>query len=443
MIETFPQAVKFLEGYIPDPYKKFPGELGLLRMRKLMQILGNPQDSYPTIHIGGTSGKGSTATFIASILSQKYKTGLHTSPHLVSIAERIRIGVKSISEEKFIKVLNGVIPALFKMEKTSFGKPTYFEIVTALAFCQFQKEKVDIAVIEVGMGGHYDATNVITKPRVAVITNVGLDHTEILGDTIEKIAQDKAGIIKKGMDVVSGATQPSIINIIKKYSNEENAQLSLICKDFQYSKGTSNEGGSSFNYQGSNSYKRLKLSLIGRYQISNAVLAIRVVECLQNDGNDGYVLSESSIRNGLSRASISGRFEIVSRKPLIILDGAHNQNKMHALMSSVRNIYPDKKITALLAIKADKRAEAMVKELIPFCDHIITTEFSLTTDIGETISYPAAKLQKIIHQIDPNKSVRVCPSLSQAIKVALKNSEDSLLLITGSLYLVGEVKRLA
>ena len=208
MIRTFQEAVKFLERYIPPADKKHPGVLGLERMRELTGRLGNPQLKYRTIHVGGTSGKGSTATMIASILGTKYKTGLYTSPHLVRINERFTVieplnsVQREISDGVFTRLINKIKPHVEAMGETDLGSPSYFEIVSALAFLHFYKEKAEAAVIEVGLGGLYDASNVV-QPEIAVITNVGLDHTEILGETLEEIAADKAGIIKKGMKVIS------------------------------------------------------------------------------------------------------------------------------------------------------------------------------------------------------------------------------------------------
>jgi dihydrofolate synthase / folylpolyglutamate synthase len=227
-IGSIKQAISYLESFIPDLSVKTAGKIGFERMKLFAEALGNPQNEYPTIHVAGTSGKGSTATFIASILGIKYKTGLHTSPHLAKINERIKIickgeggrekgkeiYVRDITDLDFIDILNSMIPPIDDMRKTVLGPPSYFEITTALAFLYFKIKKVDIAVIEVGLGGRWDATNII-KPEIAVITNIGLDHTQILGNTVEKIAAEKAGIIKEGIEVVTGAKQESVINIIK------------------------------------------------------------------------------------------------------------------------------------------------------------------------------------------------------------------------------------
>ncbi|MBI4990786.1 bifunctional folylpolyglutamate synthase/dihydrofolate synthase [Candidatus Gottesmanbacteria bacterium] len=427
MIKTFSQAVKFLERYIPTPEKKHPGELGLRRMEYLMNLLGNPQFRYPTIHVGGTSGKGSTATIIASILATKYKVGLHTSPHLVKITERIKIFGQDdpgsflrefdpgsdISEDEFIGLVNYIKPFVDKVEKSNLGLPSYFEIVTAMAFLYFYQQKVDIAVIEVGMGGRFDATNVI-RPEVAVLTNVGLDHTEILGDTIEKIAEDKAGIIKPGILVVSGVKQTSVIQIIREKCKEESAKLSLLIPSpsgsarqflhhprspsatsevfpwlaFSYRIKQIDSKGSVFDYKGIKSLKNLKLKL----------------------------------------------------NPLVILDGAHNPDKVKALADSVKKIFPKKRITTIIAIKNDKDAKEMLTQLLEVSYKVIFTKFELTADIGIITSYDPNKLLGIGRTIAKDKSMSVTADAKKAVDQAIKSAKSSdLILVTGSLYLVGEI----
>ena len=517
MIRTFSEAVKFLEHYIPTKAKKHPGEFGLRRMEYLMELLGNPQLKYPTIHVGGTSGKGSTATIIASILATKYKVGLHTSPHLVSITERIRIygfcyrhnfaevgmsffrtsQVRStpvppahswysgtsgraqkdnaspqnsshdISDRNFVDLVNYIKPFVERVERSKFGSPSYFEIVSAMAFLYFYLQKVDIAVIEVGMGGRYDATNVV-KSLVAVLTNVGLDHTEILGDTVEKIAEDKVGIIKSGMQVVSGVKQPSVIDIVKSKCKAQRAKLSLLIppprksaphtirgdsEAFSYKVRNLDSEGSVFDYKGDKLLKDLKLSLLGEHQVENAALAIKTIEKLSvvslPAGEAGCQLSEENIRKGLKVAFIPGRLEVIKRNPLLILDGAHNPDKMNALVQSIKTIFPKKKVTAILAIKEDKKAEEMLRQLLEISDKIIFTYYQITTDVGEIKSFEPEELLQITQQLQDKSNkkyktnLRVEKSLKKAyLQVIASAKKDDLILVTGSLYLVGEIKKI-
>lgn len=478
MIKTFSDAVKFLEGFIPPPDRKHIGRLGFERMEYFVHLLGDPHLSYPTIHVGGTSGKGSTATIIASILATKYKVGLNTSPHLEKITERIKIKNKSaswrtsiieenISEAQFVEILNQITPFIEKMKRSKYGVPSHFEITTGMAFLYFLEKKVDVAVIEVGMGGRWDGTNVI-RPEVAILTNVGLDHTQVLGETVEKIAQDKVGIIKRGIRVVSGAKQSSVVQIINAKCEEEKARLSLLIPPpsrspsatwkvssgyFSYQMKKLTSVGSVFDYFGEKIYNNLELSLLGVHQVENATLAIRAIEQLSNNpitpassaggqlNNKPIVVDEDDIRHGLKRAFIPGRLEIVKSSPIIVLDGAHNPDKIEALVGSMREIFPEKKITCILAIKKDKDARKMIQILLPICRKFILTQFLLATDQGDTYSYESEELSEIVQQFDRDKSIYVISDSEEAVRKAIQQShKDDLILVTGSLYLVGEIR---
>ncbi|KKS45787.1 hypothetical protein A3J20_06785 [Candidatus Gottesmanbacteria bacterium RIFCSPLOWO2_02_FULL_42_29] len=432
------EAVKFLENYIPAPEKKYPGDLGLKRMQKLVELLGNPQLKYKTIHVGGTSGKGSTATMIASILGQKYKTGLHTSPHLERINERISIFSRAphnreneISDVEFIGLLNEIKTTIWKMEKSELGPPSYFEIVTAMAFLYFEKRKTDFAVIEVGLGGRFDATNVI-KPIVSVITNIGLDHTEILGETVEEIAQDKAGIIKRGIKVVVGTDQPSVKKIILQKSLKENAKVFLMNRDFKIDTRKISSDGSVFHYIGKNNYYNLRINLLGRHQIDNAAVAIKVTEAVGG-------LTESDIRSGLTKAKIAGRLEIISQKPLIILDGAHNPDKMKALVGAIQEIWPERKVIVVLAIKNDKNATEMIDILKPLAQKFILTGYRVVMDQGEIVSYDTDDLAALMGQ--KRKVIIINDPLKAYDEAVNKTAGKDLILATGSLYLLGLIQK--
>ncbi|MCJ7740999.1 bifunctional folylpolyglutamate synthase/dihydrofolate synthase [Candidatus Microgenomates bacterium] len=472
MMTAYQEAINFLEKYIPSPDKKYPGELGLKRMKYLVGLLGNPQKSYPTIHVTGTSGKGSTATFIASILSTKYKVGLLTSPHLVKVNERIKIITKEfsnsidISDKDFIELVRKIKPFIKKIEKSKYGTPSYFEIITAMAFMHFFDEKVEIAVVEVGMGGRYDATNVINS-EVAVITNVGLDHTEVLGNTIEKIAEDKAGIIKQNIRVVSGIKQKSVIRVIRSKIKTQKSKLSLLNNDYSYKITSISEEGSVFDYYGEKIYRNLHIKMLGEHQVENASIAIRAIEELNMNmslrgsrlnretkqsqtrlprsppAGGSLAMTEKDIRTGLQNAFIPGRMEIIKKNPLVILDGAHNPDKIKALVSAIKTIYPRKKVTVILAIKNDKNAQKMISQIVKIAHKVIFTQYNLVTDTGITKSYDSTDLFKIAKELKIGREIEIINNPSDALDQAIKKAKkDDLILVTGSLYLIGEIIRL-
>jgi len=442
MIKTFSEAVEYLESLIPaKKASKFPGLLGLQRQKYLMNLLGNPQDKYPTIHITGTSGKGSTAYLISSILtSAGYKVGLHISPHLISITERIQINNENLKEKKFVDLVNRIIPYIEKTAKSKYGIPTYFEVLVALAFQAFYEEKVDLAVIEVGMGGKYDGTNVIKKPLVSVITNVGLDHTQVLGDTVEKITRDKKDIIKKNSQVVSGARQKSVIEIIEGKCNKEGNPLHLLNRDFSYKVSKLDNHGSIFSvYTKHDRYLNLNLKLLGLHQVENASLAVMASELLNNKG---FKIKKTAIKDAFGNAYFPGRLEIVKRSPLIIYDGAHNVDKIKAMVGTIPKIFSYKKLIVVFALKRGKDAKAIFSHLTRIADHIILTKFSVGADTGLNLSFPPKKLQQILFKKFNFKNVEIINPAAKALKKALTmQKDDNLVLVTGSLYLIAELKK--
>lgn len=441
MIKTFSEAVSYLESLIPtSKASKFPGLLGLQRQKYLMSLLGNPQDKYPTIHITGTSGKGSTAYLISSILtSAGYKVGLHISPHLVSVTERIQINNKNLEKKKFIDLVNRIIPYIKKTANSKYGIPTYFEVLVALAFQAFYEEKVDLAVIEVGMGGKYDGTNVIKKPLVSVITNVGLDHTQVLGDTVEKIIQDKKDIIKKNSQVVSGVKQKSVIEIIEVKCRKENSPLYLLNRNFSYKVSKLDNRGSIFSvYTRRNQYLNLDLKLLGLHQVENASLAVMASELLNNKG---FEIKENAIKDAFGNAYLPGRLEIIKRNPLIIFDGAHNVDKIKAIVDTIPKIFSYQKLIVVFALKRKKDAKAIFSQLLKIADSVILTKFSIGTDTGLNLSFPPKKLQQILFNDFNFRNVESITPAHKALQKALTTQKDNdMILVTGSLYLIAELK---
>lgn len=434
-IINYNQAIGYLEGFIGkvifkvDPTSSFDP---LERMRILLNLLGNPQDKFKSVLVGGTSGKGSTAYLISHILTtSSYKTGLTLSPHLQKMNERLQINGQNISDERFVDLLNSVIPAIKKMEKMEIGAPSYFEILIAMAFLYFSKEKVDIAVVEVGMGGEFDATNTV-YPLVAVLTNVSLDHTDILGKTVQKIAKTKAGIIKKlkinekELIVVSGVKQPAVIKIIEERCNKVGAKLYRLGKDFKLS--------------------NLKLSLFGEYQKENASLAIETVRQL---ADFGFKVTDEDIEKALSTAFFPGRFEvkklkIKNCKLKIVLDGAHNPTKMKAFISSLKKLFPKQKKVFLVAFKNDKDIKGMLRQILEVADEIVATEFQAKTDTNLHASASAEDVKSQILNLKSGRKVMVEKDSGKALKIGLKTVQQfnaqAIIVVTGSLYLVGEIR---
>jgi len=447
-LTSYSQAITYLESFIPDPSRKFPGEAGLKRMSYFMNLLNNPQLAYSTIHVAGTSGKGSTSTMIAKILSTKYQVGLHTSPHISDIRERIAINGQMISKEDFVLILNDLISSIEKTGNQKWGSPSYFEILTAMAFVYFKSERVDVAVIEVGMGGRWDGTNII-HPTVAVITSIGLDHTQILGDTIEKIASEKAGIIKPHIPVITGVDQPSVIQIIQDVCAKNDSNQIRLFKDFNYAAISVTESGSDFDYRGLHTYDKIHLSLLGEFQIRNAAVAIRAVEEWEkiNDITSlshtaGTEISEGKIKSVLSAIHVPGRMEIVSKKPLVVLDGAHNGDKATALAHALGQIYPKKRIISIVAIKGDKDAAAILCSLSQVSTQFIFPVFRTMTDVGVGDFYHPKDLEKIIRSTNPRMTVMIESDVHKAFRTAQRIAgKDDVILITGSLYLVGEMMK--
>jgi dihydrofolate synthase / folylpolyglutamate synthase len=397
--------------------------LGLDRISKILETFDNPHKRLTCIIIAGTNGKGSVAAVTASILSAAgFKVGLYTSPHLVRISERIRVNDEEIP-------LGDLSRLIMKIKATASKilteQPTYFEVLTAVAFVFFYEKEVDFAVLEVGMGGRFDATNV-ANPIVSVITNVSLDHTEYLGDNIDKIAYEKAGVIKYGVPLVTGA-HGSALNVIGAIAEKESARVFRMGRDFS----SKSENSAHFNYRGhSFDLINLQLGLPGLYQINNATMAIATIEILCE--RYGIDINEKSLRIGLSTANWEGRMETLRLNPPLILDGAHNPSAAYALRSSLKHAYPEKKFLFLIGMLADKDHENYLKELSPI------TEGMIITEVPSERHMPSEDLANIARSyVD---SVRVIND-SKAAFIALKKHNSTPACITGSLYLIGAIKK--
>lgn len=400
-------------------------DLGLDRMTQLMERLGNPHLQFKSIHIAGTNGKGSTAAFIASVLSEAgYRAGLYTSPHLERFSERIKVDGEEISQRDIDKI-SGEVEAASK--DLPAGDPTYFEFATALAFLYFARQQVDIAVIETGLGGRLDATNIIT-PLLSIITPVALDHSEYLGDSLQGVAAEKGGIIKEGVPVIIGRQVGEVLCILEDIAKERDARALVYGRDFNMSK----KGEGSFNYSGSSlKLEDVELSMYGDYQMENAATALAALELIKGQGFD---LDEKAVREGLMNTSWPGRFEIISQNPDIILDGAHNPAAARRLKDAVTVRYGGEKGVVVAGFMSDKDIAGILEELAPLASTIILTR------PGEERAFdPEGK--NLFSEILEGSNVRVIPSVCDAVEKGIELAKGCIfMLITGSLYTVGEAR---
>jgi dihydrofolate synthase/folylpolyglutamate synthase len=432
-IKDFESAREYLESLIPYKMEDYE-KIGLGRMEALLKEMGDPHRQYSTIHVGGTAGKGSVATMISKITeSAGFKTGLHISPHLQDIRERMQVNGKMMKEKEFIALVVAVRNAVEKVEKSRHGKPSYFEAMLAMSFHHFMMEGVDVAVIEVGLGGRLDGTNVVA-PEVVVLTNVGLDHMEFLGDTVEEIAHEKVGIFKKGVDVVSGVTQPSVIEIVQKRAKELGCKLFLLGKDISYDRVKMRKAGSMFDLVvGDERYHDVELSMMGTHQVSNAALAVGAALRLNHNG---LIIKEEAFRKALANVSVPGRFEIERQGPLVVMDGAHNPMKTDALVRTIEECYPKRKVFFVFGSMKTKNVKEMIAKLSPVAAKFYFTSFQSTTDFGKRMSYDPQEL-KYFTEVESE----VIKDSSKAYEKAIKDAGPrGIICVTGSFYLVGELR---
>ncbi len=394
---------------------------GLERTIKLLEILGNPQEVVPSVLIAGTNGKGSVASAIASVLeTQGYKTGLYTSPHLIRVSERIRINSNEIS----MSDLSQLILEIKQASSTLPDEPSYFEVLTISAFLYFAQRKVDFSVLEVGMGGRLDATNVV-KPILTVITNISKDHTEYLGDSIREIAFEKAGVIKNRVPLITGAKEEAL-SLIKSVAYENSAPISIFEKDFRV-EGESTED---FSYFGNLwNLEHLTFGLHGFYQIQNASLAVAALESFSKLYEVN--MNEESLRKGLSSVRWEGRMEIVKRNPTLILDGAHNPGAAEALRESIEKMFPGMKFVILIGMLSDKDHDGYMRAIYPIAEYMIVT------DVPSERTIKAKGLADVARRYV--SKTKVIDDFKKAYKEILSLQKP--VCVTGSLYLIGAIKQ--
>lgn len=396
---------------------------GLERIRALLDTLGNPQNSFRSMHVAGTNGKGSVCAMAASVLNEAgYKTGLYTSPHLLRFNERITVSGRQITHRELVEAASVTRAA---SRKAGLGDMTFFEFTTAMAFVHFREKKAEFAVIETGMGGRLDATN-LAIPMVSIITNIDLDHTAWLGRTIKEIAFEKAGIIKPGAPVVTGVEQKQALSVIRAKAKEAASPVYLMGRDFHASRG---EKGL-IAYSGiSGGLEGLKIGLPGAHQAKNAAVALAALEVLRAGGLD---ISERAVRAGMRKTRWPGRFEILSKKPLVILDGAHNPAGARALEEALEGV-KKKRLILVIGMMADKEMGGILKELVPSSSLVIAT-----APQGERAARPDEVMELAAKY---KKPVFAAPTVKDACKRALfEAAPGDCVCVSGSLFTVGEAR---
>jgi dihydrofolate synthase / folylpolyglutamate synthase len=426
MFSTYEEALEWIHARLRLGIKP-----GLKRMEWMMARLANPHRDLKSVHIGGTNGKGSTVTFLRSILQAGGHTvGTFTSPYIEQFNERISINGKPITDEEILQIANVIKPLADELEGTELEGPTEFEVITAMAFYYFAKvHQVDIVIFEVGLGGRFDSTNIIL-PILSIITNIGLDHVNILGHTYEEIAFEKAGIIKPGTPVFTAVKRPDALGVIEKQAEKMEAPLFKINKDFSIENHKSLPKGEQFTLRNhERTLGNLVINMIGEHQTENASLAIMASLYLNERGL--FPLSKEDIRIGLTKAYWPGRFEILSENPLVVIDGAHNDEGITALVHELNQRFGDRKIHIVFTALKDKSLEKMIGKLDEVADKITFVSFD----------YPRAAAADTLFEISHSDNKFASDDWQKAIREELSNLEDgSILVVTGSLYFISEVK---
>jgi dihydrofolate synthase/folylpolyglutamate synthase len=431
MKSQYREALDYLYGF--TDYEKLGGytysadRFDLNRVRQLLTLLGNPQRSFQAVHVAGTKGKGSTSAMIASVLRQAgYRTGLYTSPHLHSFCERIQLDGDPIPQ-------SSVIAGIERLREVAPQVPeiTTFELITALAFDYLCTESAEWAVVEVGMGGRLDATNVIT-PQVSVITSISYDHMIFLGDTLEAIATEKAGIVKPGIPVISAPQPPEAAEPIARIAQERNASLTVVGQDWQWQNVHASHEGQTFaawEVLDASSKATYALPLLGRHQQVNATTALAVIAQLRQQGVD---VPAAAVHDGLAAVRWPGRIEVLGQHPWTVVDGAHNGDSMQKLRAALEELFPHKEMVLILGMSAGKDIDRIFDAILPAADHIFVTQ----------ARHPrAADPQQLIRAIGTRGRRAQAVPIDEVLQKALSLAQsDDIVCITGSLFVVADLR---
>lgn len=428
---TYQEALRYLESFIN--YEKKDGydyktSFKLERMEKLAGYLGNPQLEVRSVHVAGTKGKGSTSVITYSILRRAgFKTGLYTSPHLENFRERIKFNDSIISEYDVARLVTELKPVI---EKMGADRPSFFEVYTALAYLYFAQVKADIVVYETGLGGRLDATNVL-KPLVSAITPISYEHTDKLGTTLGEIAYEKAGIIKEGSVCVTARQEKEAYDVISSVAAGKKTRLISVGVDINMEEVSCDGTGSVFNISGIfGAYRMLESGMLGAHQIDNAALAVGIIGALKETG---IKIPDEAVRQGIKDARWPGRLEVVSKDPLVVLDGAQNKASARTLADAVRRIFKYRRLKLVLGVSKDKDIKGILEELIPISDSIVITKSKIVQRAADPADIKA--------MIGSSKDAVLTTCVDEAIDTALSSADaKDLVLVTGSLFVVGEAR---
>ena len=422
---NYEEAMNFIQNT-----NKFGSVLGLDNIKELLERLGNPQDQLKVVHIAGTNGKGSTLAFLAGIFRESgYRAGRYVSPASFCYEERFRINEENISKEDLCFYMEKIKKISEEMVRDGMSHPTMFEIETALSFLYFLDKKVDVVLLETGMGGRLDATNVVKKPIATVIASIGMDHMQFLGDTLEKIASEKAGIIKEGCPVISYDNTKEVNEVIKNKAKQMHAKVTFVnSAGIRVLQESLN--GESFSYRSSDGrwYEKIEIPLLGRHQINNAALALETLNVIKNY----YCISDFQTEDGMRKTIWRGRIEILEREPMVICDGAHNPDGAKSLLSFLQNNFTNQRLIYIMGVLSDKDYEQMVQILAPAADKIYT----VAPDNPRALS--SRELCNCISKYHQNveERQRLAECLSE---VRQKAEKDDVIIICGTLSFQNEL----
>jgi len=413
-------------------FQKYGSRLGLERMTNLMELLGNPQETMRVIHVAGTNGKGSVCRYLYSVLQENgYKTGMYTSPYLERFTERMEYNGSEISQEELIRYTELVLKKVDLMLAAGQESPTEFELITAIAFLYFSEQDIDFLILEVGLGGAGDSTNMVSKPAASVITSISFDHMEYLGDTLEKIAIEKAGIIKSGVPVILNVEDKKAAAAIREIAAAAGSRIyEVLASAFQVREKTADGYTFDTEIEGEE-YRDLTISMIGFHQISNAICALTVLEVLKKDKS--IRLDQDKLYSGLRKARQAGRLEILRKEPYLIIDGAHNEAGAEALRIALKEHFPGSRILMIVGMLADKKIDKLLDQFVLITDDFIATE----PDNPRKFSAPdlcsriLERGKKCYAMENPEDVCRYIETVGSAYDV---------IVIAGSLYLAGKVR---